>query len=337
MSAPTYASQKGTLTAYQYSGGSWHVAYGPVTAELGINGLSDNRSEGDGTTPTGAYGIGTTMYGLGAPLNSRYSYHTLVCGDWWSGVEDDTYNQFLHIPCGQNLPNSEALWQQTVAYQHFAVIDFNLNPTILGKGSGIFLHDDTTSGVTNGCIAIPPTTLDQVLKWLDPAQDPVIRIGTSSEVSAPTAPPGARVAVGHNRDGTLQAFASTVSGHVLTSRQSGPSQAFGSWTDMGLPALAAGAPEVGVNQSGALQVFVRTAANQLLTSWEPGPSQAFGGWADLGEDGQITSDPTLADNSIGTIQIFVQGRAGHILTSWQTGPNQAFGGWLDMGLPAQAL
>jgi L,D-peptidoglycan transpeptidase YkuD (ErfK/YbiS/YcfS/YnhG family) len=186
VSAPTYASQTATLSAYQYANGLWHLAYGPVTAELGFNGLSDNRQENDGTTPTGTYGIGSTMYGLGSSLNSRYSYHNLVCGDWWSGEHDATYNQFVHVPCGQNLPNSEALWQQTTAYQHFAVINFNLNPTVQGRGSGIFLHDNTPSGVTAGCIAIAPGTLDSVLGWLDPAQNPVIRIGTTSQVSPPS-------------------------------------------------------------------------------------------------------------------------------------------------------
>ncbi len=186
VSSPAYASQTATLSAYQYANGVWHLAFGPVTAELGFNGLSDNRQENDGTTPTGTYGIGSTMYGLGSSLNSRYSYHNLVCGDWWSGEHDATYNQFVHVPCGQNLPNSEALWQQTTAYQHFAVINFNLNPTVQGRGSGIFLHDNTSSGVTAGCIAIAPATLDAVLGWLDPAQNPVIRIGTTSEVSPPT-------------------------------------------------------------------------------------------------------------------------------------------------------
>ena len=193
VSAAGYSSTDGTLTAYQQSGGVWHAVYGPVRAELGVHGLSDNRSEGDGTTPTGTYGFLPTMYGLaGASPSPRYGYHHLVCGDWWSGVRDATYNTFQHIDCGQNMDNSEALWEQTTAYQHFAVITFNMNPTVIGKGSAIFLHDDTNSGVTEGCVAVAPVALDAVLSWLDPAQNPVIRIGTSAQVGPPTplaAPP----------------------------------------------------------------------------------------------------------------------------------------------------
>lgn len=197
VSAPTYASTSGTLTAYQQTAGLWHVVYGPVPAELGVHGLSDNRTEGDGTTPTGTYGLGPTLYGVAdAAPSARYTYHHLVCGDWWSGVRDATYNTFQHIDCGQTMDNSEALWQQTTAYQHFAVIDFNTNPVVIGKGSAIFLHDSTSSGVTAGCVAIAPPALDAVLSWLDPAQNPVIRIGTRAQVGAPsplatppTAPP----------------------------------------------------------------------------------------------------------------------------------------------------
>src|SRR5205085_10229121 len=89
VAAPNSSSGSGTLTAYQQSGGVWHAVYGPVRAELGVHGLSDNRSEGDGTTPTGTYGFLPTMYGLAdAAPNPRYVYHHLVCGDWWSGVRD---------------------------------------------------------------------------------------------------------------------------------------------------------------------------------------------------------------------------------------------------------
>ena len=186
VTAPSYASTSGTLTAYQYSDGAWHVVLGPFRAQLGRHGLSDTRSEGDGTTPTGTYGFGSTMYGVaaGAP-NPRYAYHHLGCGDWWSGVRDSTYNTFQQIPCGQTMDSSEALWEQTTAYQHFAVITFNMDPTVIGRGSAIFLHDATASGTTAGCMAVAPSALDAVLGWLDPAQDPVIRIGTSSQVGPP--------------------------------------------------------------------------------------------------------------------------------------------------------
>ncbi len=177
-----YGSSRAQLNAYQWTGSGWQlVASAP--AEVGGAGLSDHHVEGDRTTPTGTYGFGPTMYGLSpTPPSARYGYHHLVCGDYWNGDQaSGGYNSFIHVPCGSPGPGrpgaSEALWPETVAYQHFAVIQYNV-PAVPGRGSGIFLHDDTTSGVTAGCVAVPPTVLDQVLGWLDPAQNPVIRIGT---------------------------------------------------------------------------------------------------------------------------------------------------------------
>ena len=147
---------------------------------------------------------------------------------------------------------------------------------------------------------------------------------------------GAVASPGNGPPMSLQLFAATTAGRVLSSWQFAPSAAFGDWLDLGVTARAAGSPEIGTNQNGALQVFVHTSDNRLVTSWQAGPSQVFGGWADLGIDGQIASDPTLSRNSNGTMQVFAQGTGGRMLTSWQVGPNQAFGGWLDMGLPARA-
>jgi L,D-peptidoglycan transpeptidase YkuD (ErfK/YbiS/YcfS/YnhG family) len=75
--------------------GAWHV-------ETGYGHLRDVRREGDGSTPTGIFGIGATMYGTKPdPGGLHYPYHQPVCGDWWD--EDPysmRYNRFVHVPCG---------------------------------------------------------------------------------------------------------------------------------------------------------------------------------------------------------------------------------------------
>jgi L,D-peptidoglycan transpeptidase YkuD (ErfK/YbiS/YcfS/YnhG family) len=44
-----------------------------------------------------------------------------------------------------------------------------------GAGSAIFLHV-STGGPTAGCISLPVGELLQVLRWLDPAQHPTIKM-----------------------------------------------------------------------------------------------------------------------------------------------------------------
>jgi L,D-peptidoglycan transpeptidase YkuD (ErfK/YbiS/YcfS/YnhG family) len=167
----------------------WRPVFGRWKAEIGSNGLKDIRREGDGSTPTGLFALGTTVYGNEPDPGGLHGlYHRLSCGDWWD--EDPfsaRYNRFVHVACGATPPfggNSEALWTERTAYPYFAVIDYNEDPTISGAlapGSGIFLHA-WVAGPTEGCVALPVGELLRVLRWLRPSRHPVIEIGTLAEV-----------------------------------------------------------------------------------------------------------------------------------------------------------
>jgi L,D-peptidoglycan transpeptidase YkuD (ErfK/YbiS/YcfS/YnhG family) len=173
----TYAE----LRTWRKVKGCWVSAAGPYTARLGKNGLSSNRREGDGTTPTGVYRIGPTMYGNEPNPGVRFRYRRVRCGDWWDeDPRSPTYNSFQHVACGTTPPfagNSEGMWQQPRPYPFLAVVEYNMRPAVPGKGSGIFLHAQT-GGPTIGCISIRKAELRTVLRWLRPGDRPVIGIGT---------------------------------------------------------------------------------------------------------------------------------------------------------------
>ena len=174
----TYA----TLRTWRRHGRCWLAAAGPYTARLGRNGLSSHRREGDGTTPTGTYRIGRTMYGSEANPGVRFTYRRLRCGDWWDeDPSSPTYNTFQHVRCGTKPPfggGSEGMWQQPRPYPFLAVVEYNTTPVVPGRGSGIFLHAQT-GGPTIGCISLRKAELRVVLRWLRPDAAPVIAIGTS--------------------------------------------------------------------------------------------------------------------------------------------------------------
>jgi len=186
--AASYGVTTATLTAWQRSGSCWTVAYGPWTAWLGYSGLSTDKHEGDGATPAGIYGFQSTMYGNAPNPGVHYAYQPLVCGDWWD--EDSaspTYNTFQEVPCSETDPpfdngSSEALWTETVAYPSFAVINYNPD-RVPGLGSAIFLHADV-GGPTDGCVSLPVGDLDAVLDWMQPADDPVIVLGTTGTITS---------------------------------------------------------------------------------------------------------------------------------------------------------
>jgi L,D-peptidoglycan transpeptidase YkuD (ErfK/YbiS/YcfS/YnhG family) len=178
-------STTGTLQLWRKSGRCWSATGGPWTAWLAQRGVSDHKQEGDRTTPTGAYGFDRTMYGVAPDPGIRYRYHRIVCGDWW--VEDPRspyYNRFHHVRCGARPPfrvTSEDMSRSPTAYRHLAVIDYNVDPIVPGRGSGIFLHA-STGRPTLGCISLPLARLVTVFRWLRPASAPAIAIGTSAEV-----------------------------------------------------------------------------------------------------------------------------------------------------------
>ena len=179
------ASTQGTLRLWQKTGRCWRTVAGPWTAWLGQRGVSPSKHEGDRTTPAGTFGFGRVMYGIAANPGARYRYHRIACGDWW--VEDPSspyYNRFRHVPCGSKPPfrvTSEDLSRSPTAYRHFAVIAYNTQPVVPGRGSGIFLHA-STGRPTLGCVSLPLPHLVALLRWLRPASSPLIAIGTAADL-----------------------------------------------------------------------------------------------------------------------------------------------------------
>lgn len=181
-----YQSQTATVTLWQRTGSCWAVAGGPWSGFIGHNGFSDHKREGDGTTPTGAYGFGSVVYGNAANPGVHETYRQLVCGDWWDENAASTgYNTFQEVSCGTQpswANGSEALWEETAPYPSFAVIDYNTGPIVAGAGSAIFLHA-STGNPTAGCVSVSRDLLDQFLRWMQPTDSPLVVMGPASEIA----------------------------------------------------------------------------------------------------------------------------------------------------------
>ena len=167
VAAPSASSTVASLSLYECG----RRVAGPWRARVGYRGLSAHHREGDGTTPTGTFALGPVVYGLARDPGVRLRFHRLVCGDWWDeDPRSPTYNRFRHVRCGTAPPfrgGSEALWRATVAYRLFAVVQYNVAPVVPGRGSGIFLHVDT-GRATNGCVSLPESRLQALLRRLRP-------------------------------------------------------------------------------------------------------------------------------------------------------------------------
>ena len=183
MVAPRGASTRASLQLWRKSHDCWLATGGPWAAWLGQRGLSDDRREGDRTTPTGVFGFGPVMYGVAPNPGVHYPYHRIVCGDWW--VEDPGsryYNRFHHERCGARPPfrvTSGDLSRSRTAYRHLAVIGYNSDPIVAGRGSGIFLHA-SLGRPTLGCVSVPLGALITVLRWLRPENEPPVEKDSSA-------------------------------------------------------------------------------------------------------------------------------------------------------------
>jgi hypothetical protein len=179
------ATTTATLQTWEQDDGCWHSVLGPVGAHVGFSGTSMDKHEGDGATPVGVFGLGSQILGVGSPLPVHGTYRQVQCGDWWDAdPASSTYNSLVSVACG-TAPSfgggSEALWEETFLYRHFAVIGYNSSPIVPGRGSAIFLHV-SNGGPTAGCVSLDGGLLDQVLSWLDPIDQPLIAIGTAPQI-----------------------------------------------------------------------------------------------------------------------------------------------------------
>jgi len=185
VAAPAAGSTYATLTAWQRnSNGSWTRQIGPISARVGAGGIGQ-AAEGSRLTPAGTFPLDQAFGRLANP-GTRLPYFSTDWLDWWDeNPASATYN--LHVrrstsPGGA----SENLYAAGTAYN--LAVNIASNPTrIPGRGSAIFLHVGTGSA-TAGCVSIDQSSLQTIMRWLDPAQHPVIdiRVGAAWKPKTPT-------------------------------------------------------------------------------------------------------------------------------------------------------
>ena len=154
--------------------------------------LAERRS-GDGTTPSGVFGIGTMtapngdqfqFFGNGANPGVHGDWHQVQYGDCWEETPGDpAYNTLVARPPSQCVgPDDEYLPGSPTAYSRAALIDANMGPNRSGDQPGepalaaaIFLHRysldaNGNSKATAGCVSLAGGDLDFVLTRIVPGQ-----------------------------------------------------------------------------------------------------------------------------------------------------------------------
>lgn len=130
------------------------------------------EKEGDLKTPAGLYPIGEAFGAYPMALKMDYKYITKD-DKFIDDIHHKDYNSWVSGPT--DAKSYEAML--TEPYTYGAIINYNMNPTIPGAGSAIFIHLWSSPNTpTSGCIALDKKHLLRMLRWLDKNQHPYILV-----------------------------------------------------------------------------------------------------------------------------------------------------------------
>ena len=122
---------------------------------IGEKGSTKNKKEGDKKTPIGVFEIENLYF----RKDRKNKPSTLLkCVEikknmvWCNDVKNkQNYNRLIKI---NRLTNYEILFRKDYKYDYFIPIMYNTNPTVIGKGSAIFIHLTKNYLGTAGCVAL---------------------------------------------------------------------------------------------------------------------------------------------------------------------------------------
>lgn len=166
---------KANMTLCQRHGAIWKPMFTPTfSTVVGKNGVASigKKKEGDLKTPAGLYPIGEA-FGT-QPLALKMDYKYITADDKFiDDINSKSYNTW--VSGSTDAKSYESMLIEP--YNYGAVINYNMNPTIAGKGSAIFIHLwRSPNSPTAGCIALEKKHLLMMLHWLDKAQHPYILV-----------------------------------------------------------------------------------------------------------------------------------------------------------------
>jgi L,D-peptidoglycan transpeptidase YkuD (ErfK/YbiS/YcfS/YnhG family) len=181
VTSSSWSTDVATLQTFEKDAGVWHAVFPAMAANIGRDGFSADKHEGDLKTPAGKYGFGT-MFGQQPSPGVKFPYRVADSQSVWvdtpSSPYYNTWREDVPLGQGEDLDN---LASYGTAYAYAVDIAYNTDPVVPGKGSAIFLHV-TTGGGTAGCVSLAKVNLLEVLRWLDPARAPVIVMGPTSAI-----------------------------------------------------------------------------------------------------------------------------------------------------------
>jgi L,D-peptidoglycan transpeptidase YkuD (ErfK/YbiS/YcfS/YnhG family) len=175
------------LYALEKQNAIWRNALPPMPALIGGKGFAPpgEKKEGDLRTPSGVFPLKRT-FGYAPKIDSRMPYRRAGKEDIW--VDDPSspdYNRWL-LRGETRAASFEVMKRPDDRYEYGIVIEYNTDPVIPGAGSAIFIHVRGGKNMpTLGCVALSEGDMLKLLRWLDPAAEPLAVLGTRESLILP--------------------------------------------------------------------------------------------------------------------------------------------------------
>ena len=171
--AVTASGNKAQIRFFTCQDGAWtELPELDCQGYVGWNGVSAEKQEGDGCTPSGLHGIGSAFYITNLP-DTKLDVFQVTDDTYW--VDDPNsvfYNQRVEGTQNKDWNSAEHMIRYE-EYRYGFVVDYNLQAE-KGAGSAIFFHIGGNS--TAGCVATEENMVLSYLKELDKAENPHILI-----------------------------------------------------------------------------------------------------------------------------------------------------------------
>jgi L,D-peptidoglycan transpeptidase YkuD (ErfK/YbiS/YcfS/YnhG family) len=173
MNKPQLTSQTIRVTRQPGTVHGGLVTIGTMTlcCQLGSAAVTRLKREGDGATPAAHLHLVSLFYRADRIARPPGWYGALAEAlrrddGWCDEASDGRYNRPVTLPFAAS---HERLWREDALYDILGVLDWNLSPRSLGRGSAIFLHlMRPDHGPTAGCIALELPDMLKLLRLLRP-------------------------------------------------------------------------------------------------------------------------------------------------------------------------
>ena len=148
---------------------------GPKRAAIGPGGIAIKGGEGDGITPRGRFPLREIFYRadrIAKPVTALPLRAIQENDGWCDAPDDPNYNRLVKLPYPAS---AERMWREDHLYDLVAVLGYNDDPVVAGKGSAIFLHLARSDySATQGCVALAYDDALAAISQLRPGDQVII-------------------------------------------------------------------------------------------------------------------------------------------------------------------